>query len=176
MPDSAVAELAPMTAARRNPLLIMLGLVVVPVLLLDQITKYYVSSHMDLYESIPVIPNWFDITYTRNSGAAFSMFANFPGWFRGAFLVTLAIGAVVVLLVMIARSDGINLTTFALALILAGASGNLIDRGLHGQVVDFLRAHYYDWNYPVFNVADSSITIGVTLVLLSSLFGRQPQS
>ena len=170
MPDSAVAEMGAIAPARRrSPLLAMLGLVSLPVLVLDQATKLFVSSHMDLFESIPVIPNWIDITYTRNAGAAFSMFTNLPGWFREGFLVTLSMAAIVVLLVLIARSEGFSLTTFAFALILAGASGNLIDRGLRGQVIDFIRVHYYDWNYPIFNVADSAITIGFALIILSTL-------
>ena len=170
MSESAVAQLVIEPARRRrNPLLIALGLVTLPVLVLDQVTKLVVSSRMELFESIPIIPHWLDITYTRNSGAAFSMFTNLPGWFRGAFLAGLALVAIVVLMVLIARSDGVTLTTLAFALILAGASGNLIDRGLRGQVIDFVRVHYYEWNYPVFNVADSAITIGVALIVLSSL-------
>jgi signal peptidase II len=163
-------------ARRRNPLLAMLGLVTLPILVLDQATKLFVSSHMDLFESIPVIPNWIDITYTRNAGAAFSMFTTLPGWFREAFLVSLSMVAIVVLLVLIARSDGYSLTTFAFALILAGAGGNLIDRGLRGQVIDFIRVHYYDWNYPIFNVADSAISIGVALIILSTLRGEKKSS
>jgi len=174
MSESAVAQLVIEPARRRrNPLLILLGLVTLPVLVLDQVTKLVVSSRMELFESITIVPHWVDITYTRNSGAAFSMFTNLPGWFRGAFLAGLALVAIVVLIVLIARSDGVTWTTLALALILAGASGNLIDRGLRGQVVDFVRVHYYDWNYPIFNVADSGITIGVALIVLSSL--RSPK-
>jgi len=170
MSDSAVAQTDVVAVARRHsPLLILLGLVSLPVVVLDQATKLLVSSHMELFESIPVIPNWLDITYTRNSGAAFSMFTNLPEWFRSAFLMTLSLVALVVLIVLIARSEGLSLTTFAFALILAGAAGNLIDRGLRGQVIDFIRVHYYDWNYPIFNVADSAITIGVGLIILSTL-------
>ncbi|MGO9453054.1 MAG: signal peptidase II [Candidatus Binataceae bacterium] len=178
MPESAVAELDSIAPARRrrNPLSILLGLVAIPVLILDQATKFYVSSHLDLFESIPVIPHWFDITYTRNPGAAFSMFTNLPGWFRGAFLVTLSLAAIVTLLILIARSDGVSVTTFSFALILAGAAGNLIDRGLRGQVVDFIRVHYYDLNYPIFNIADSAITIGVALIVLTSLRSTEKHS
>ncbi|MGO9605829.1 MAG: signal peptidase II [Candidatus Binataceae bacterium] len=178
MLESAVAELGAIAPARRrrNPLPILLGLVAIPVLVLDQATKFYVSSHLDLFESIPVIPHWFDITYTRNPGAAFSMFTNLPGWFRGAFLVTLSLAAIVTLLILIARSDGVSVTTFSFALILAGAAGNLIDRGLRGQVVDFIRVHYYDLNYPIFNIADSAITIGVALIILTSLRSTEKQS
>ncbi|HKN02291.1 MAG TPA: signal peptidase II [Candidatus Binataceae bacterium] len=176
MPESAVAQLGSIAGRRGNPLLILLGLVAIPVLILDQVTKFYVSSHLDLFESIPVIPHWFDITYTRNPGAAFSMFTNLPGWFRGAFLVTLSLAAIVALLVLIARSDGLNMTTFSFALILAGAAGNLIDRALRGQVIDFIRVHYYDLNYPIFNIADSAITIGVALIILSSLRSTEKHS
>jgi signal peptidase II len=176
MSDPAPRLEATVPARRRNPLPVLIGLVALPVLLLDQATKLYVSSHMELLESIPIIPHWLDLTYTRNSGAAFSMFANLPGWFRGAFLMTLSIVAIIVLLILIARSDGLSVTTFSLALIMAGAAGNLIDRLLRGQVVDFIRVHYYDWNYPIFNVADSAITIGVALLLLMSLRSQDKQS
>jgi signal peptidase II len=176
MSDPAPRLEAMVPARRRNPLPVLIGLVALPVLLLDQATKLYVSSHMELLESIPIIPHWLDLTYTRNSGAAFSMFANLPGWFRGAFLMTLSIVAIIVLLILIARSDGLSVTTFSLALIMAGAAGNLIDRLLRGQVVDFIRVHYYDWNYPIFNVADSAITIGVALLLLMSLRSQDKQS
>jgi len=169
MSEQAVVQLASEPPGRRRNPLLLIGLVTLPVLVLDQVTKLLVSSRMELFESIAIIPHWVDITYTRNSGAAFSMFTNLPGWFRGTFLAGLALVAIVVLIALIARSDGLTLTTLAFALILAGASGNLIDRGLRGQVIDFVRVHYYEWNYPVFNVADSAITIGVALIVLSSL-------
>jgi len=169
MDEVAAATLAHATARNRHsPFWVLIGLVALPVLIADQVTKLYVSRHLDLFESIPVITNWLDITYTRNSGAAFSMFAGLPGWFRGAFLATLSLAAIMVLIVLIARSDKVNVASFSFALILAGAAGNLIDRGLHGEVIDFIRVHYYDWNYPIFNVADSAITIGVTLLILGS--------
>ena len=174
MDEVATATLAQATSSRRrSPFWVLMGLVALPVLIADQVTKLYVSRHLDLFESIPVITNWLDITYTRNSGAAFSMFTGLPGWFRGAFLVTLSFTAIVVLIVLIARSDRINVASFSFALILAGAAGNLIDRGVHGEVIDFIRVHYYDWNYPIFNVADSAITIGVMLLVLSSFRGQK---
>ncbi len=177
MPELAVTPMETATMAhRRSPFLILLGLVSIPIVLLDQLTKHYVSTHMAIYQTIPIIPHWLDITYTRNSGAAFSMFTGLPPWFRGAFLTTLAATAILVLIVLIARSERVTLTSFAFALILAGAGGNLIDRSLYGQVIDFIRAHYYDWNYPIFNVADSAISIGVATVLLSSVFSSKQTS
>src|SRR5262245_6796289 len=96
--EIAIAAAEPRVTTQRrhrSPLFPLLGLVTIPILILDQASKLYVSAHMSLYESIPVIPNWFDITYTRNPGAAFSMFTNLPAWFRGAFLATLASVAIV---------------------------------------------------------------------------------
>jgi signal peptidase II len=151
---------------------ILTGLVSVPLVIIDQASKLYVSSHMTLYQSIPVIPHWFAITYTENAGAAFSIFATLPPTARVALLTTLSAAAIVVLLVLLARSPKITLGSFALALILGGAAGNLIDRAARGRVIDFIRLHYYGLSYPVFNVADSAITIGVTLVLLSSFARR----
>jgi signal peptidase II len=151
---------------------ILVGLVAVPVVIIDQLSKLYVSSHMALYQSIPVIPHWFDITYTQNAGAAFSLFATLPPVARVTILATLAAAAIVVLLVLLARSPRITLGSFGLALIMGGAAGNLIDRAVRGRVIDFIRIHYYGLSYPVFNVADSAITIGVALVLLASL-GRR---
>lgn len=149
---------------------ILVGLLALPLIAIDQLSKHYISTHMMLYESIPVIPNWFDITYTQNPGAAFSMFANVSPQFRGVFLFVLASAAIVVLLVLLAETRKITLTSIALALILAGATGNLIDRAMRGRVVDFVRVHYYDLSYPIFNVADSAISIGVVLIILATLF------
>ncbi|HEY6395277.1 MAG TPA: signal peptidase II [Candidatus Binataceae bacterium] len=160
------------TATPRRHFARLLGLVTIPILILDQATKLYVMSHMALYESIPIVRNWLDITYTQNPGAAFSMFADMPGWFRAASLFTISLGAIVILLIMLLQSDRLTMNSFAFALILAGAAGNVIDRAIRGRVVDFIRMHYYDLNYPVFNVADSAITIGVALILLGALMNR----
>lgn len=160
----------------RRPFLFLLGAITIPVIVLDQLTKLYVQSHMALYESIALIPNYLDITYTLNPGAAFSMLADAPQWVREAFLLTMACAAIVVLTVMIVRSKRVSIDSVAWALILGGAAGNLIDRAVRGRVIDFMRAHYYDLNYPVFNVADSAISIGVALIILVVLFGRDDES
>jgi signal peptidase II len=155
----------------RRPLLFLFGAITLPVIVLDQATKLFVQAHMALYESIAIIPNYLDITYTLNPGAAFSMLADSPAWIRKAFLLSMAAVMIVVLTVVIVRSERVSLNSIACALILGGAAGNLIDRAVRGRVIDFMRAHYYDLNYPVFNVADSAITIGVALIILASLFG-----
>ncbi len=165
--STAVAAAPP-----RKPPILLLVLITIPVLVLDQITKLFVKAHMSLYETIPVVRNYIDITYTQNPGAAFSMFAGYAPWFRAAFLFSMSAAAIVVLVVLLVRSDRISVTSIAFALILAGAAGNLIDRSIRGEVIDFIRLHYYDLSYPIFNVADSAISIGVTLIVLATLFGR----
>jgi len=162
-------------APPRGPLLFLLGAITIPVILLDQATKLFVQAHMVLYESIAIVPNYLDITYTQNPGAAFSMLADAPPWVRKAFLLTMACAAIVVLLIVIVRSESVSITSVSCALILGGAIGNLIDRAIRGRVIDFMRAHYYDLNYPIFNVADSAISIGVVLILFLTFFGRDPE-
>ena len=155
---------------RRLPPWSLFIFVTVPVIVLDQLTKQIVRAHMELYQSIPLVNHYLDLTYTQNPGAAFSMLASAPPWVREAFLLSLSATAIVVLGVLIARSARVSVTSVAFALICGGAMGNLIDRAIRGRVIDFIRAHYYDWNFPVFNVADSAITIGVSLIILISLF------
>ena len=162
-------------APPRRPFLFLLGTITIPVILLDQATKLFVQAHMALYESIAIIPNYLDITYTLNPGAAFSMLADAPVWVRTMFLLSMACAAIVVLTVMIVRAERVSISSVASALILGGAIGNLIDRAIRGRVIDFLRAHYYDLNYPIFNVADSAISIGVALIILTAFFGRDDE-
>jgi signal peptidase II len=161
----------------RKPFLFLFGAITIPVIVLDQATKMFVQAHMALYESIALIPNYLDITYTINPGAAFSMLAGAPPWVRRAFLMTMSCAAIAVLAVLIVRSTRMSLNSIAFALVMGGAAGNLIDRAFRGgQVIDFMRAHYYDLNYPIFNVADSAISIGVTLIILASFFGSDAES
>jgi len=150
---------------------LLIGAITIPVVVLDQATKMFVKSHMELYESISIIRNILDITYTQNPGAAFSMLSEAPVWMREALLMLLAATAIVVLLVLIVRAHRVSASSIAFALILGGAAGNLIDRAIRGRVIDFIRVHYYDLNYPVFNVADSAISIGVALFVLAAIFG-----
>jgi len=152
-----------------------LGAITIPVILLDQATKLFVQAHMALYESIAIIPNYLDITYTLNPGAAFSMLADAPPWLRKMFLLSMACAAIIVLAVMIVRADRVSISSVAFALIMGGAIGNLIDRAIRGRVIDFMRAHYYDLNYPIFNVADSAISIGVALIILTAFFGSDDE-
>ena len=173
-PEPAMAEVGGKPPSSWRPFGILVGLIALPLVVIDQVSKLYVAAHMALFESIPIVPNWFDITYTQNPGAAFSMFVNLPPAVRLLMLCALSSLAVIVLLVLLARAEEISLMTFAMALILGGATGNLIDRALrNGHVIDFIRVHYYDLSYPIFNMADSAISIGVALIIVSSLFGKK---
>jgi signal peptidase II len=148
-----------------------LGPITLPVVGLDQLTKVYVASHLRPYVTRAVVPDWLDLTYTLNPGAAFSLFATMPAAVRQAFFLVLSCIATVVLLVLIARRRTSASSRAGFALILGGTLGNLIDRLARGRVVDFIYFHHGSFSYPVFNVADSAITIGVATILLVSFLG-----
>lgn len=132
-------------------------------LLLDQATKAYVAYTMNLYHSITVVENLFNITYLRNKGAAFGIFANSS--FRLPFLITVSAVAVIGIIIYFRTiSPNEKSTAVGMSFILSGAAGNLMDRVRHGEVVDFLDAHWYGYHWPAFNLADSAICIGVFIL------------
>ena len=136
-------------------------------ILLDQGTKLAIDSSMKLYQSIPVLP-FFKLTYVHNTGAAFSFLSEAGGWQRW-FFAGLALAISCVIAVWLARlKQHETLLAVALALVLGGAIGNLIDRLAYGYVIDFLDVYYQTWHWPAFNIADSAITLGVVLMLLES--------
>ena len=112
-PEPAMAEVGGKPPRNWRAFAMLVGLITIPLIAIDQLSKIYISTHMSMYESIPIIPNWFDITYTQNPGAAFSMFANFPPIFRTVFLFALSAIAIVVLLAMIAQTQEISVTSIA---------------------------------------------------------------
>jgi len=138
----------------------------IAIVLLDQVTKWFVDRSMPLYRSIPVIDGFFDLTYIRNTGAAFGILAGSGAAFRLPFLMLfsfLAIGFIIVMLRRLPeRETGLII---ALTFILGGAIGNLIDRFAYGEVIDFLDFYWANYHWPAFNVADSFITIGVTITV-----------
>ncbi|MGH7814498.1 MAG: signal peptidase II [Candidatus Binataceae bacterium] len=168
-PESA----PPPSPRRRYPAPFLIGTITIPVLILDQLSKLFVKAHMTIDETIPLVRHYLDITYVQNPGAAFSIFVDSAPWVRSALLIALSAAAIIVLAILLARAERVSPMTVAYTLILAGAIGNLIDRVARGRVIDFIRAHYYGWNYPVFNVADSAITIGVALIVIASVFGGE---
>lgn len=149
-------------------LVLSLALVIV---VLDQITKVWIDTDMKLYESIPVLDGFFNLTYVRNTGAAFSMFADMSETYRVPFFVGVATVAAVAILYFVHTTPASQkLVLVACGFVLGGAIGNLIDRVAYGSVIDFLDVYWGDWHWPAFNVADSFISIGVGLLLLSSIF------
>lgn len=135
------------------------------VLVLDQWTKIYIDRTYELYQSLTVVENFFNITYVRNKGAAFGMLSDSP--FRIPFFIAIALVASGAILFYLHRlTDQQKLGAVSLALIFSGAIGNLIDRIRMGEVIDFLDAHWYQYHWPAFNVADSAITVGVALLMI----------
>jgi signal peptidase II len=137
------------------------------ILLLDQITKFYVDSSMRLHESIPVIQGLFSITHVRNPGAAFGFLADASPLFRAIFFVAVTVLAIILVVHYIwkSRAEEPRLT-FALSLILSGAVGNLIDRVRLGEVIDFLDVYIGSTHWPAFNVADSAISVGAVILFI----------
>jgi len=139
------------------------------ILVLDQATKFFIDRTFRLYESVPVIENFFHITYVRNKGAAFGILADSA--IRVPFFITVAtVAALGILWYLRQLREDQRLLQFALSLVFAGAVGNLIDRVRLGEVIDFLDVHWYQHHWPAFNVADSAITVGVGLLLLDLWF------
>ncbi len=134
----------------------------------DQLSKVWILQNFELYESTVIIPGLFNLTFLRNTGAAFGMFAGHAAGGRQLFFIGVAVVALVVILVMQRRLGRQNsFYTISLGFIGGGAVGNLIDRVLYGSVVDFLDVYIGSHHWPAFNVADSAITVGVCIFLLT---------
>jgi signal peptidase II len=142
------------------------------VIIIDQLTKRVVDTTMQLYQSIELIP-YFQLTYLRNQGAAFSFLSGAGGWQRWFFIGLAVIASVFICIWLKKLHRSQRWEAIAWALVLGGALGNLIDRILYGYVIDYLDVYVGDWHWPAFNVADSAITVGVVMLLLDS-FRTQP--
>ena len=139
------------------------------IVIIDQLVKYYISHNLILFESLAILPG-VDITYVHNTGAAFSFLSDAGGWQRWLFIF-LSSGVSLFLLFWMKNhpATGICLA-IALAMILGGAVGNLIDRVMLGYVIDYIDLYYNKWHWPAFNVADSAISIGVVLLIIDSFW------
>ena len=145
-----------------------LGMALV-VVLADQLSKALVVDAFALGDSRTLVPSVLNLVRVHNSGAAFSFLAGASGWQRW-FFVGLGAVASSFIVWLLARHAGERLFCWALALILGGAVGNVVDRLLHGHVIDFIQVHWADaWYFPSFNVADSAITVGAVLLVLDEL-------
>ena len=142
-------------------------LIAVVIILLDQATKWVIVGTLQLGQGLPIVPGFFDLVFVLNPGAAFSFLATLPDSVRNPFFITISVTAVILILVYRTRHlQQHELASLSLALVLGGAIGNLIDRLRYGMVVDFLLVHVYEYHWPAFNVADSAISVGVTLMVL----------
>lgn len=137
------------------------------IVLIDQITKITMTKLFAFGESRPVT-SFFNLVIAHNKGAAFSFLANESGWQR-YFFTGIAVVAVVFIIYLLKRHAGQRLFCWALALILGGAIGNVIDRALYGYVIDFLDFHVAGWHWPAFNVADMAIVGGALMFVFDEL-------
>ncbi len=165
-----------MTDARTRNWLPWLFSISALVVILDRLTKLWVSHHIPVGEAIPVIPRVFRITHVLNTGAAFSLFEDTasPEKVRYFLVAFSLLAGVLVLGALFRLRRSLTPTTIALALILGGAIGNLYDRIRFSSVIDFLEVHIIHYHWPDFNVADSAIVIGGCLLLLDA-FRTKPE-
>ncbi len=134
---------------------------------LDRLTKRQIQTRFSAFDTVPVIPGFFDIIHAENRGAAFSMFADSSSPLRAVFLIGLALVAMGVVAAMLWHASKLDrATAFGLSLIFGGALGNVFDRIVYGSVTDFLDFHIGSLHWPAFNVADSAIVVGSGLLLL----------
>ncbi len=143
-----------------------LGLALI-ILIADQFTKVLIVGYYRLGDST-TITSFFNIVRAHNTGAAFSFLAGASGWQRW-FFTGIGVAAALFILWMLKSHPGQKLFSFAMACILGGAIGNVIDRVLYGYVVDFLDFHWAGWHFPAFNIADSAISIGAACLILDEL-------
>lgn len=152
---------------------IIYALIVALVFAGDQISKHIVQSSIAHGAVITVIPGFFNLIHTENSGIAFSLFAGSSSWWKLVLLIAVSLALLVTVVVVVMKSRQMNWQTGAgLALIVGGASSNLLDRIRFGEVVDFLDVYYRSYHWPTFNVADSAIVAGAGLLLLEILISK----
>ncbi len=139
------------------------------ILTLDQYTKFKVQQRIPLHRSYPVIEGFFNLTHVRNTGGAFGFLAG-KGTLGSLFFMVVSLTATAVILFLIYRlKEEERIFPLSLSLILSGALGNLIDRIRYGEVIDFLDFYLFTYHWPAFNIADSSITLGIGLMVVDLL-------
>jgi len=139
----------------------------------DQVTKNIVKTSIPHGDVITVIPGFFNIIHTENTGIAFSLFAGASSTWKMVLLIGISLALLITVVIVTWKSREMNWTTgVALALILGGASSNLLDRIRFGQVVDFLDVYYRSYHWPTFNLADSAIVVGAGLIILELFLSK----
>ena len=145
------------------------------IVLLDRWTKHLAATRIAMYAHIQIIPGFFRLTHTENTGAAFSLFADSPSHWKTGLLIAFSVVAMIVVVALLWKQQRpLTLSGIALSLILGGAVGNLWDRVASGRVVDFLLFYVRTHQWPVFNLADSAIVVGASLLVIEILFHKAP--
>lgn len=148
--------------------------IAVVVIVLDQITKYLATEHLVYHRPVNILP-FFNFTLAHNKGAAFSFLNDASGWQRWFFTV-IALGVSVFIVVWLKKlGERERWLAIALSLVLGGALGNVWDRIFLGYVIDFLDVFYGSWHWPAFNIADSAISIGATMLIIEAFFFKKPE-
>lgn len=160
------------TLSSSRRLLILWLVIALLVVVADHASKWLILHHFTENEAKTILP-FFKLVLVYNPGAAFSFLASQPGWQRW-FFILLSSGVSLILIRILAHHAQQRLVCVALSLVLGGAIGNLIDRIVHGAVVDFLYFHIGRYAWPAFNIADSAITTGAVLLIISQLFHTKP--
>jgi len=143
------------------------------VVLLDRWSKRLVAARISMYRHIQIIPGFFRLTHTENTGAAFSLFADSPSHWKTGLLISFSVIAMIIVAVLLWKQvRPLAITGIALSLILGGAVGNLWDRVASGRVVDFLLFYVKSYQWPVFNLADSAIVVGALLLVIEILWAK----
>ena len=142
------------------------------IIVIDQVTKLYFNQHLQLGESISLLPvlHW---TLAYNYGAAFSFLHDAGGWQRWFFAGIAVVVSLGLTIWLIKLEKNAKFLAFAIALLLGGAMGNLYDRMAYGYVIDFIHVFYQTWHFPIFNFADCAITVGAIMLMIDSLFFEQ---
>jgi len=142
-------------------------------IVIDQYTKFMVSLHIPLNYSIKLVDGFFNLTHIRNSGVAFGLFASQQSEYKALMFISISIIAIMAILVIFHQTPKEKkIVQTGLILIFSGAIGNLIDRSLHGEVIDFVDFFIEGYHFPAFNIADSCITIGVALMVVDLFCGE----
>jgi signal peptidase II len=152
--------------------MILIGISIL-VVVLDQFTKFLVLHSLYPHESVPLLSNIIYLTYTQNSGSAFGLFSNLGSMIRIPFFIAVTLASTfIVYAYQRMISEEKQMTRMALGLVWGGALGNMVDRLLYGQVIDFIDVRYNDIPWYVFNVADSCISIGILFLLFEFIRGN----
>ena len=145
------------------------------VIILDQITKYYASQELVLYQAVHIVPG-FNLTLMHNTGAAFSFLSQAGGWQRCFFIGLASLISIAIIVWMYDLPANKRWLLAALALVLGGALGNVCDRVILGYVVDFIEVYYKDMYWPAFNIADSAIFIGAFMLIIDAFWFNESEN